>query len=72
MEYKEPTEDLKPFVERAQAFWEHINVDEMQPIVHGDPIPEDELKRREEEFLKIQEKIKEYESYKKSQQERTG
>lgn len=60
MEYKEPTEDLKPFVERAQAFWDQVDVEAMKPIIHGDLPSEEAMKERAQALAKAEELMKQY------------
>lgn len=55
MEYKQPTEDMKEFVERAQEWWENIDVAALQPIVHGPPVSEERMAARAEQMRKIEE-----------------
>ncbi len=60
MEFKEAPEELKPYVERAQAFWEKVDIDKMQPIVLG-PVPSaEEMAERAQRLEQIQELQKQF------------
>lgn len=61
MEYKQAPPDLQDFVERAQAFWEQIDVDILQPIIHGALETEEEAAVRAEMMDKITRLQKQYE-----------
>ena len=65
MEYKDPTEDMKPFVERAQAFWEQIDVEEMKPIIHGELPSEEVMRKRAAELARAERLMEQYEDMKK-------
>lgn len=74
MEYKQPPPELSGFVDRAQDFWNNIDVDEMQPVIHAPPETDEQKASRIEMMNKIAQKQKEYEDFvkinEKSQQER--
>jgi hypothetical protein len=56
MEYKEPTEDMKSFVERAQGFWKHVDVEAMQPVIHGGDEPSEEVMEQRRRALEVAER----------------
>lgn len=63
MEYKQAPPELEGFVERAQSFWEQIDVDGMQPVIYQDEETDEEKAKRAEMMRLIEEKQKAYEDY---------
>jgi hypothetical protein len=61
MEYKQAPPDLQTFVDRAQAFWEQIDVDALQPVIHGEPETKEQADARAEMMEKITHLQKQYE-----------
>jgi hypothetical protein len=60
MEFKEAPAELKPYVERARAFWANVDVGALQPVVHG-PVPsEKEMAERANNLAKIQKLQQQY------------
>jgi hypothetical protein len=65
MEYKQPTPDLETFVAHAQAFWDIVDVDAMQPVIHGDSETDEMKQKRANEKANIERLQKEYDEYMK-------